>query len=56
MALFDENTEEPKAVEEATTEEISAEEQAKIEQKQEAAEGKQAVDLLTKLNKGEKDA
>ena len=34
----------------------SAEEQAKIEQKQEAAEGKQAVDLLTKLNKGEKDA
>ena len=34
----------------------SAKDQAIIEQKQEAAEGKQAIDLLTKLNKGEKDA
>ena len=34
----------------------SAKDQATIEQKREAAKGKQAVDILTKLNKGEKDA
>ena len=34
----------------------SAKDQAIIEQKREAAKGKQATDRLTKLNKGEKDA